>query len=96
MKHLFLHGLFAGVMAGLAAFVYNYMYCGALLVDFSKVINPLAMFGASIFGTVLASVGYFFWSKWIKNARIADTIFNIIFLVLSFASFLGVFAKDAF
>ena len=39
MKTVFFHGITAGILAGLAAFVYNNVYSEALVVDFSKVAN---------------------------------------------------------
>jgi predicted membrane channel-forming protein YqfA (hemolysin III family) len=92
MKNTFLHGTVAGISAGLAAFVYNYAYSVALLVDFSKVINPVAIFGSSIFGCVLASGGYHFFSKWVRSNT--DVWFNTIFLGLTFASFVSPFAAN--
>jgi predicted membrane channel-forming protein YqfA (hemolysin III family) len=92
MKNTFWHGIVAGVLAGLAAFVYNYAYSEALLVNFSKVINPIAIFGSSIFGCVLAALGYHFFSKWVHTHT--DAWFNIIFLILTFASLAGSFAAN--
>lgn len=92
MKTPFLHGLIAGVLAGLAACVYNTAYREALLVDFSTVMNSPAILGASIFGCVLASLGYYFFSKWVLSGT--DVWFNAIFLVLTFASFVGSFAAN--
>lgn len=92
MKIHFLHGLTAGILAGLAAWVYNMAYSEALLVDFSAVMNTAALLGSSIFGCVLASLGYYFFSKWVRRGR--DTWFNAIFLVLTFATFAGSFAAS--
>lgn len=92
MKKQFFHGLIAGVLAGLAAYVYNIAYREALLVDFSAVMNTPAILGSSIFGSVLASMGYHFFSKWVRRGT--DVWFNIIFLVLTFATFGGSFAAS--
>jgi hypothetical protein len=92
MKSHFLHGLVAGVLAGLAANVYNTMYSEALLVDFSAVVNTPAILGSSIFGGVLASLGHYFFSKWVRRGT--DAWFNAIFLVLTFATFVGSFAAN--
>ncbi len=92
MKTHFLHGLLAGVLAGLAAVVYNMAYREALLVDFSAVMSTPAIMGSSIFGTVLAATGYYFFTKW--GPANADTWFNALFLVLTFASFAGSFAAN--
>lgn len=92
MKKHFFHGLVAGVLAGLAAYIYNMAYREALLVDFSAVMNISAIWGASVFGCVLASLGYYFVSKWVP--RVTDVWFNAIFLVLTFATFVGSFAAQ--
>lgn len=92
MRQLFFQGLMAGILAGMASFVYQYMYTEALLVDFSAVITPPALFASSIFGSLLASVGYWALSKWVRNST--DVWFNIIFLLLTFASLAGSFAAS--
>lgn len=92
MKTHFFHGLVAGVLSGLAAYVYNTAYSAALLVDFSAVMNTPSILGSSIFGCVLASLGYYFFSKWVQLGR--DVWFNAIFLVLTFATFVGSFAAN--
>lgn len=90
MKQALTHGVTAGILAAFASLAYNTAYSQALVVDFSKVINPTGIIGSSIFGGVLASVGYHVFSKWVKNQ--ADIWFNMIFLVLSFASLISPFA----
>jgi hypothetical protein len=92
MKNTFLHGLLTGLLAGLASLIYSYAYSAALLVDFSKVVNAMSIFGASIFGGVAAALGYYFLSKWISSNL--DVWFNIIFLVLTFVSFAGSFGAS--
>ena len=92
MKTHFIHGLLAGGLAGLAAVVYHMAYREALLVDFSAVMSTPAIVGSSIFGTMLAATGYHFFTKWVPAN--ADTWFNALFLVLTFASFVGSFAAN--
>lgn len=79
-------------MAGLAAVIYNIAYQQALVVDFSAVMNTPAIVGSSIFGAVLAGLGYHFFSKWVRSNT--DLWFNAIFLVLTFATFAGSFAAN--
>jgi hypothetical protein len=87
MKRAFVHSLLAGVLAGIAAVGYNFAYRAALLTDFSKVLAWPALLGASIFGCILAGVGHhLLYRKW---GRKVDLPFNILFLALSFISFLG-------
>jgi hypothetical protein len=92
MKTTFFHGITAGILTGLAACAYNYAYSSALLVDFSKIINPVSIFGSAIFGCVLASFGYYFISKWLHSK--AAIWFNFIFVGLTFASLIGSFAVE--
>ncbi|MDZ7878803.1 MAG: hypothetical protein U5L45_14075 [Saprospiraceae bacterium] len=92
MKNTLLHGLLSGGLAGLASSVFNYAYNMAFITDFSKAINTVSIFGSSIFGTVLAALGYHFFSKMVKTH--ADIWFNIIFLGLTFASLVGSFAAN--
>jgi Ca2+/Na+ antiporter len=87
MKKIFMHSLLAGVLAGFGSVVYNYAYCAAMLVDYSKVIAVPALIGSCIFGCVLAGLGY--WVLFRKWSSKADIWFNAIFLILSFASFMG-------
>ena len=87
LKKVFLHSLLAGVLAGVAAAVYNYAYCRAMLVDYSKFLALPALLGSSIFGCVLAGLGYYLlYRKWGPKA---DLPFNAIFLLLSFVAFMG-------
>ena len=90
MKTVFLHGIVAGILAGVACLAYNSAYASAMWTDFSAIIHPGSMFGGSLFGTVLASLGYFFLSKWVK--KYTDAIFNVLLLVFTFASFVSPFA----
>lgn len=92
MKKVLLHGLTAGVFAGIVGIIYNYAYTQAMWIDFSSIINPVSIIGASLFGTILAALGHHFFSKLVKKGT--DVWFNIIFLVLSFASFVGSFATE--
>lgn len=92
MKQGLLHGILAGILAGITGYVYNMVYLEALLVDFSPIINTGSIFGSTLFGCVLASVGYFFFGKWIKKRL--DPIFNAVFLALTFMSFAGTFGAE--
>ena len=89
MKKVLSHGITAGLLAAIAAIVYNIIYCQAMEVNFSSVVNPFSIAGASIFSCLLASVGYFLFAKWVSRGT--DVWFNIIFLIISFATFFSVF-----
>ncbi len=92
MKQKLLHGIMAGTLAGIAGHVYNTVYSEALLVDFSVIINLGSIFGSTLFACVLASVGYHLLGKWLPKG--VDPIFNIIFLAITFLSFVGTFSAE--
>ncbi len=89
MKKLLLHGLVAGLLSASAAMLYNYFYKTAQMVDFSKVISIPGILGFNLAGCLLASVGYYYFSRAVQ--RNTDAWFNMIFIVISFASFIPVF-----
>lgn len=77
-------------MAGIASLVYAKVYHSSLGADFSKVVTTVKIFALSIFGTVLAAIGYSVLEKWLrKNGEI---VFTLLFAILSFASLLAPFA----
>lgn len=92
MRQVFFQGLLAGVLAGLASFGYRYAYNAALLVDFSAVMSTTAIFASSILGSLVASLGYWFFSKWVRSNT--DVWFNLIFLLLTFATLVGSFSAS--
>ena len=92
MKQVLFHGLTAGLLAAAASVVYNSAYSTAMVADFSKVVNVAGIFGACIFSCVAASLGYHFLRK--LNFGYTDVLFNIIFLVITFASFYAPFAMS--
>ena len=87
LRKILLPGLVAGVLAAIAALIYQKIYITALGPDFSSVISTGRIFIASIAGTLLASLGYFLLDKWMKGRAVF--VFNLLFIVLSFASIIG-------
>lgn len=87
MKKTFIHGLLAGLLASFAGIGYNYMYCHMLSVDFSQLVNPKALMISCVLGTMLAAFGHHTFEIVVKKN--ADVWFNLIFILLSFLSFLG-------
>lgn len=85
-KALFL-GIVSGILAGFAAMIYTKVYYTVNEADFSKVINPVKIFASSIFGTVLAAVGFWIFDKWLKEK--GEIVFNLLFTILSFATILA-------
>jgi hypothetical protein len=85
-KHL-LHGVTAGILSGFACYVYYTVLKDEFMYDFSSVISVLNLFGACMFGTVLASMGYFASMKFVP--KFGDIIFNLAFALFIFASLIS-------
>jgi L-cystine uptake protein TcyP (sodium:dicarboxylate symporter family) len=92
MKKIFLQGIVSGVLAAIAGVLYMNIYQGALATDFSKIVNIGSVVGASIFGCVLMSVGYFLLKKFNKVSW--KGALNIVIAVLSFASIISPMAMS--
>ena len=92
MKAVFLHGITAGLLSALSSLIYNYAYSTAFMVDFSQVISIQGIIAASLFGTVLASLGYYALSFGV--IRYKDIWFNAVYLVLTFTSFVVPFGIE--
>jgi hypothetical protein len=87
-----MHGLVAGILAALAAIVYNKIYAYLLVTDFSKILSNTAIASANILTTLLVSLAYFVFAKVVKKRTILW--FNLIFTVATFASFLLPFFRQ--
>lgn len=92
MKQTLYHGAISGVLAGLAASIFNEAYSQALIVDFTSVFTWINLLAVCVFSCVLASLGYFFFAKWVKKGT--DSLFNAIFLIITFATFLLPFSSE--
>ena len=89
-KPLLFLGIVSGVLAGLAAFIYQRVYSSALGVDFSVIAKPAAVVITSTVGCIIAAVGYWILDKLLKDKT--EPVFNLLFAVLSFASILPAFS----
>jgi len=89
MKNALLHGLTAAALSSVAAYLFNYAYSTAMWVDFSAIINAGSIIGSCTFGCMLASLGFFFFQKFVKRGT--KLWFNAIFILLTFASMAGSF-----
>jgi hypothetical protein len=85
-KHL-LHGHTAGFLSGVACYVYYTVLKDEFMYDFSKIISVINLFGACMFGTVLASIGHFFSLKFVP--KYGEIIFNVLFALFVFASLIS-------
>jgi hypothetical protein len=86
-KRLLLLGLVSGVLAGLAAFIYQKVYFKANEADFSAIVTPAKIFIGGILVNLLASVAYGLFTKWLPKA--GEIIFNLLFVIITFASLVG-------
>ncbi|HVU94554.1 MAG TPA: hypothetical protein VHE34_04985 [Puia sp.] len=84
-KALFL-GIVSGLLAGVAGIIYAKVYYTANEADFSKVAGTVNIVASSLFGGVLAAIGYTVLDKWLKTK--GEIVFNFLFTLLSFASLL--------
>ncbi len=92
MKNVLIHGVVAGILSGIACIAYNSIYTKAMLVDFSKVFQTPAIIGSCVIGCMLASLGYYFLTRFLNKP--GQIIFNLLFVILSFASIAGPFAAQ--
>ena len=82
-KHLF-HGLLSGIMAAVAAIIYNRINYFATEADFSAIINIGTMISANLIVCILFSIGYYFFSRFVTNKR--NIVFNVLISIASFAT----------
>lgn len=89
LKRALALGIVAGLLAALVSTIYAKIYSASLGVDFSRIAKPSGIFICSTIGTVLASFCYWGLSRLLKQG--ADIIFNLLFVILSFATLPAVF-----
>ncbi len=82
-KGHFLHGLIAGILAAVAANIYNQIYFFATETDFSRVLGVGRMVSLSILICLLAAFLNWFLTERFKNR--GELIFNLLFSMGSFA-----------
>lgn len=85
-KKALLLGIVSGLLAGVAGLIYARVYYTANEADFSKVASTIRILSSSLFGGVLAAIGYTALVKTLKNK--GEIVFNLAFTILSFASLL--------
>jgi hypothetical protein len=87
LKKLLYLGAVAGILSGILSIIYTRVYTHYLGVDFSTVVTPVKMIVSSVLGGLVAAIGFWLLDKWLK--RKTETVFNLLFTILSFASILG-------
>jgi ABC-type branched-subunit amino acid transport system permease subunit len=85
-KKALLLGIVSGLLAGIAGLVYARVYYTANEADFSKVASTIRILASSLFGGVLAAIGYTLLDRLLKAK--GEIVFNFAFTLLSFASLL--------
>jgi hypothetical protein len=82
-KQVFIQSLVAGILAAIAANIYNQIYFFATQIDYSAVINVGSLIGLNIFVSLLAGLLYSLLTTLFKNK--GHVVFNFVFSVGSFA-----------
>ena len=78
-KRSLLLGVISGLLAGITSIIYQKVYAHSLGADFITIATPVNIICASIFGGVLAAVGYWLLDKWLKIK--GEIVFNFIFII---------------
>jgi len=86
-KRLLLLGFLSGILAGIAALIYQKVYSTSVGADFSNIAKPVGIMIFNVIGCLVASVGYWVLYKWLKEKT--EIVFNFIFVILSFGSIVG-------
>jgi len=73
----------AGILAAIAANIYNRIYFFATEVDYSNIINPFSLTGLNLMVSLIAGVLYWLLTTMFKNR--GAIIFNFVYSVGSFA-----------
>jgi ABC-type branched-subunit amino acid transport system permease subunit len=87
LKKSLLLGIVSGLLAGIAGVVYARLYYSINEADFSGVASTVKIVSASVFGGVLAAIGYTLLDKWLKTR--GEIVFNLVFTLISFISLLA-------
>ena len=86
-KRLILLGAISGVLAGIAAIIYQKVYTSSTGGDFSSIAKPVNIIVVCALGNILASIGYGLLNKWLPRG--GEIVFNFLFAILTFVSILG-------
>src|SRR5260221_14709181 len=89
-KRSLLIGITSGVLAGIAGVIYARVYHSSLGADFSKLAPAVRIIASSLFGDVLAAIGFKLLDKILKEKGEID--FNFLFSIISFVYLLAPFA----
>jgi hypothetical protein len=76
--------LASGIMAVIAAFIYNRIYFFATESDFSSIVNTGTIISLNLFACLIFSIAFYFYIRITKGKRII--LFNLLISVLSFGA----------
>jgi hypothetical protein len=82
-KTIFIQSLVAGILAALAANIYNQIYFFATQIDYSNIINAGSLIGLNLLVSLLAGLLHWLLTMLFKNK--GAIIFNFVYSVGSFA-----------
>lgn len=78
-----IQSLVAGILAAIAANIYNQIYFFATQVDYSNIINIYSLVGLNLLVSLVAGLLYWLLTMFFKST--GATIFNFVYSVGSFA-----------
>ncbi len=82
-KTIFIQSLVAGILAAVAANIYNQIYFFATEVDYSNIINPASLIGMNMLVSLVAGLLYGLLTSLFKNR--GAVVFNFVYSIGSFA-----------
>ena len=82
-KRVIIQSLVAGILAAIAANIYNQIYFFATQVDYSAIINVGSLVGLNLMVSLMAGLLYWLLTAWLRRSGVI--IFNFIYSVGSFA-----------
>jgi hypothetical protein len=82
-KRIFFWGILAGILAAIAAIIYNRIYFFATETDFSRILNFKSILGLNV-GVCLVAC-FLYWALLYLLKKNGEIVFNFLFSILSFA-----------
>ena len=84
-------GLLSGLLAAVAALIYQQVYASSLGEGFFTIVTPTAVVAISVISGLVMTVLFTLAQRWLKSK--GEAVFNLVLVVLTFASILYPFAK---
>jgi hypothetical protein len=85
-KKIFLHAVFASILAAAAGIIYERVYYFSTEVDFSAVLNMTRIIALSVLVSMIAAFLNYFLIRLLKKR--GAIVFNFLFSIVSFAAVL--------